>query len=555
MVINTVTVVDTTGIQGYIFGTNNLAQNIGASYLVECVTRKWMEEALPKPHNVIDILDEDRPFNNQVIEDGKIKAEVVYAGGGNAVILFTGHDLAIDFAHRLTKRVLLEAPGLEVIIAHQDFNWHGDYEDSLGGDSGIIKKVMDKVAERKADRATSSPILGLGVTASCVFTGLPAVGYDDENRLISAKAKAKLAAEKPAHQRLKQVLKEVITFDEYGIPKDFDEFGHSLRKPSYIAIVHTDGNGMSRRIARLRNNYPTPNQNREYINKMRDFSLSVQKAARKALQSTAKKLAQSIITENGNKMINFGTSEDKIELHKDKDNRPLFPFRPIVFGGDDVTFVCNGRLGLELAAHYLKEFSDCKLEDGAPAYCRAGVAVVKTHYPFARAYSLAEELCNSAKEYIKEKQKPPYKEPDLTAMDWHFSAGGLLLALKDLRQKEYTTSHGKLFMRPVWITDPTKDWRSWDVFVKIVKEFQSEEWVEHRNKIKALQDILRAGPKAVKNFLTVSELRNKLPSIPGQPEMENQGWQGGYCGYFDAIEARDFFISLEGGKENCTPSF
>ena len=31
-----------------------------------------------------------------------------------------------------------------------------------------------------------------------------------------------------------------------------------------------------------------------------------------------------------------------------------------------------------------------------------GVAVVKSHYPFARAYDLAEELCASAKKRVKE---------------------------------------------------------------------------------------------------------------------------------------------------------
>jgi hypothetical protein len=36
----------------------------------------------------------------------------------------------------------------------------------------------------------------------------------------------------------------------------------------------------------------------------------------------------------------------KLTLENDK---YLLPFRPIVFGGDDVTFICDGRLGLSLA--------------------------------------------------------------------------------------------------------------------------------------------------------------------------------------------------------------
>ena len=46
------TVVDTQGIQPYIFGTNRLAQNVGASFLVKEATHRWVAEALPAPNNV-----------------------------------------------------------------------------------------------------------------------------------------------------------------------------------------------------------------------------------------------------------------------------------------------------------------------------------------------------------------------------------------------------------------------------------------------------------------------------------------------------------------------
>lgn len=39
----------------------------------------------------------------------------------------------------------------------------------------------------------------------------------------------------------------------------------------------------------------------------------------------------------------------------------------------------------------------------------AGVAIVKTHYPFARAYELSEALCKSAKRLSR----------DVSTLDWH----------------------------------------------------------------------------------------------------------------------------------------
>lgn len=39
-----------------------------------------------------------------------------------------------------------------------------------------------------------------------------------------------------------------------------------------------------------------------------------------------------------------------IPFESDKNGRPYLPLRPLVFGGDDATFVCNGSIGVELAA-------------------------------------------------------------------------------------------------------------------------------------------------------------------------------------------------------------
>ena len=45
------------------------------------------------------------------------------------------------------------------------------------------------------------------------------------------------------------------------IPKDFDDLGRTRDEASYIAVVHTDGNGMGERIKQNRQG----NDNREYF--------------------------------------------------------------------------------------------------------------------------------------------------------------------------------------------------------------------------------------------------------------------------------------------------
>jgi hypothetical protein len=66
-----------------------------------------------------------------------------------------------------------------------------------------------------------------------------------------------------------------------------------------------------------------------------------------------------------------------------------------------------GRLGLTLAALYLKAFEAEKenIPDGKDLTACAGIAIVKTHYPFARAYQLSEALCSNAKNFVRDEKK------------------------------------------------------------------------------------------------------------------------------------------------------
>ena len=69
-----VTVLDTTGIQPYIFGSNRLRENVGASYLVSQATDEWVKEVLKglkKTENwKIQIPDqpEDKPQKKKSLE-------------------------------------------------------------------------------------------------------------------------------------------------------------------------------------------------------------------------------------------------------------------------------------------------------------------------------------------------------------------------------------------------------------------------------------------------------------------------------------------------------
>src|SRR5690606_32517515 len=137
------------------------------------------------------------------------------------------------------------------------------------------------------------------------------------------------------------------------------------------------------------------------------------------------------------------------------------------------------------------------------------------------------------------------RDEGATVLDWHFAKAGLLFELAEISKREYQVKAGDLLMRPVLIRPATNDqWRTWGIFRKLTRTFlNSPDWAGRRNKVLALREALRAGPDAVSQFLNNYGLP-ALPDIPSMPDMRSQGWQAGRCGYFDAIEATDFFVEI-----------
>ena len=540
----TVTVLDTTGIQPYIFGSNRLRENIGASYLVSQATDDWVRNALdtlkskikqeiyafnPKKHH--------QPEAKPYIEDDELAPELVYAGGGNTLLLFSDKQYAVQFTQILSKRILEEAPGINLVAVHQEFDW--DSQSLYDVVQNLMKNDLDA---KKRSRIPSAPLLGLGVTATCRSTQLVAVGEseekfeDDEPYLISREIQKKLDAVPLANRQLREKLLNT-TSGIYEFPFKTDYMGRSEGDSSYVAVIHADGNSMGKRFQQFGEKL----SNRNYIIAMRKLSHSVNEAGINALKKVVEVLVNSIEVDTDGKRKVKG----KFEI---KDN--YLPFRPLVYGGDDVTFVCDGRLGLELAAIYLEALEKQIIADGKQIKACAGICVVKTHYPFARAYQLSEDLCRKAKSFVKDERKE-YGKEDFSALDWHLAASGLIGSISEIRDREFQVPAGSLSMRPVSLKkEIDSDWRTWQGFTKVVKHLnEDEDWKGRHSKVIALRDVLRQGIEATQNFLKNYRIKDEqlplFPEFSGQSkDLAKKGWLNGFCGYFDAIEAMDFYISL-----------
>lgn len=447
------------------------------------------------------------------------------------MILFADPVEARSFVTRLSATLIQEVPDLDLVAAHVPVDWEGQ---PLGDpEVGRVRAVMDELERVKRTRTTSAPLLGVGVTTACESTGLVAVteqaqyGYS-----VSAGVSAKWAHAPVAEARLLHLLPQ-IEAQGLDVPRDFDDFGRSEGEKSYIAVVHADGNGMAQRVRAIADQCADPGPgNRDYVEAMRSFSSRIEAASRAALSATVDTLLTAV-------------SKDKLSVSEQIEIRDRkLPFRPLVFGGDDVTFVCDGRLGLGLAARYLQAFEEETAKVKIPAFACAGVSVVKTHYPFARAYGLAEELCSEAKKHARS-----MPDIDFSVLDWHFAASGLLGRLRDIREWEYRLPNGdSLTMRPVRLRPLPGHWRTWDNFHLAARAFQKgSRWADKRNKVMKLRTVLRGGAAGVRQFIAAYDDIEQLPTLQEQShDLDRTGWDGKICAYFDPIEAMDFYLPLSG---------
>ncbi|CUS05061.2 conserved protein of unknown function [Candidatus Promineifilum breve] len=607
----TLTVLDTAGIQQYIFDSNELRENIGASELLLRATTLLAFDHLDHldiKHNIgrrspddyeWDYLDV-KPFE---VFPGREAAEVIYAGGGNTVILFGGDNhrqLAHRFVYSLSKELLTIAPGLALYAAHQPYN--ADTGESL---PAVVKKAMEQLAQLKGELPPPTPLLGLGVTAACTSTGLPAVGRHpspDKSGLASAasrevRAKWRYSGWQPVEERppgpeVERYAKKRLHdyFDNIGDYRWSDDLdyigGVPGREESFIAVVHADGNGMGRRIQQMNNFFDTelPREPRAYIKAMRTLS--------RALQITAHKALNAMVTELRDTLAERETpaaDRPPERLTATKDRRSIFPFRPIVFGGDDVTWVCAGIWGIDLARRYLLELEKQELPDFVQLlieagieeekaarlvaeyqangdlprsnipYACAGVCIVKTHYPFSQAYAVAEALAKSAKERVRD-LKP---DKSASAIDWHFTTTGLSGSLEDIRRREYQVEGHNLTARPLVLDHELPTWRNWKNFYDVWRQLDLF-WFDSRNKVVALREALRQGPAAVRQFEQIDRQGVHLPvlDLGGTGFELNGGWvmsmteadndatrAENRCAYFDAIEVFQMLEQLPEKQE------
>lgn len=429
------------GIQKYVFNTNKLKHIVGASSIV---------------NHLYDYL------NNKSDHD----LEKGYIGGGNALFFAKSKKDAEKTIKDFTSFVLRNYPGIVLNAAIVDnFNTSDSTgENAKNGASSadtkaasqkepgkektetpkliLYKESMTKLASQ-AGKNTSKhfPLTNLpkhGITADCPYSGLSAEVkvYDNEGKKQYVSRSIEVRLSEDVEKKIKKSDDALLTsakFDvkSYEFAKDFEDMGQEKGIDNHIAIVHIDGNGIGKLFQKCKS-----------LEESQYLSANTKVIINDAFVEVLKELKK-LIDEGYIKTITRKVNEKEKEKN-------ILPLRPIILGGDDITFVCNSFLGIWLARSFMDNYSkvaEKQLEgthaDKSFTAC-AGVVITKTKYPFYRGYELAEELCQNAKKsYRKNESKPS------NWLDFHLAQTDIPASLEEIRNKQFVDAKGNsILMRP-----------------------------------------------------------------------------------------------------------
>jgi hypothetical protein len=481
--------IETSGNQKYIFATNKLRENFGASELTYLSGTQWVLEAV---HSVGGpaLWNQDgaqlrknllNPKLNSPIEAGA-SVEVIVATSGKALLLVRNEEDARRIVRRVTRKALREGPGLDICGVIESFEWSLD---NLGDVNRRVHQQFEAV--HSSLQGPQMRFMRLPVVEECATSGLSAnmqrsFQQPEEPQPLSLISASKGGAGRRAFERMEALLKQGGR--SVHLPRNLEELEKKFEDLSWLAVIHADGNGLGKIFLQFQQHIgaQSPKENRRYVEKLRRFSLALDICTEQAFLKAIDTLAG--------------------------DTGDLVPLVPLVLGGDDLTVICDGPQAIGFTYAFLKAFEEqsARLDtlDGiipevskaSHLSASAGVAIVKRHFPFSVAYELSDDLMQSAKQVkriVVDPNNPQVPRP-CSVLDFHVLYDASGVALKQIRQRqEVDEKNTHLYGRPYVITPMESlsgssglDWVSchrWEDLVKLVAALTAKEDGTERRKL------------------------------------------------------------------------
>ena len=321
------------GIQSFIFQTNKLKDIIGASEIVKTVC--------------------DTIFKEEFLCNGKL----IINAAGNIKCIYENEQECMNAVLKFSKRVMEYAPGISISQAVVTFDEdNSDFNDAC--------EILEEKLHAQRNRPTKSINAGLIAINRSRTTGLPSTTIDskDNNAFIDECTLSKRNAIGLNHDIELKLCSEM-----FGAHVKAKDIGLDLKditgKNDWVAIIHIDGNGLGEVVSKIGQD----------PSRLHEFSEKLDVATKNAAKQTCKEI--------------FGSIESK----------QVYPIRPVLMGGDDLTVICRADIAFEFVQKYLRHFESESAHTNHKLSACAGIAYIKSSYPFHYGYKLAETLCGIAK--------------------------------------------------------------------------------------------------------------------------------------------------------------
>lgn len=507
---------DTVSIQQYIFQSNKLKENLGASFLVENIYDAHLSNAMYAVLGKKIDMDawKKHPHENAVFD---APFEAAYTGGGNAMLLFRDERIAEEFMAVWTRNLLLDCPGIVTAAASGRMDLNNFVEAKT--------ELFRLLRENKSKHIPITSLSTHGITAQCAHSGLSMeIWNNSEGAYVSAGTHAKIEAAALSQSKINEQYQTILN-NKFCFTDQLDQLGQIAGEESHIAIVHIDGNSMGKRFKAMKT-----------LEDMRKLSMTVADATSEAFSDLIKLVVQKYdeIMES----LGFDkTSDDENRRYPmDESNRKILPLRPIILGGDDLTFVCDGRLGIYLAGIFIASLEEKEVSDKKSLTACAGISITKSKYPFYRGYRLAEELCRHAKTVRHD------NGDSFSYIDFHVSSGGFSGSLDTIREKHFRVHERSLLCRPYRLSSDGNDELGFETLVRNTAKLKNN---FPNNKIKELRHVLTLSEKAGVRFVNEMRYRGRaLPEMPGRTYSESL-FDNEKTPYLDMIELMEFYPDYE----------
>jgi len=516
-------VVEVSQKQAYIFESNKLADNIKNSNNICCAISS---EYFEKKCSGTDLYSKER--------------NMVYSGGGHTVLCFESKEKAVDFAKFISKDVRKDYSGIEFFIKIKEYD-----KNKTPSDNHI--ELIKELEVKKSKRESSFRKISFGIEEVDNQSFNPKLVSKNKDYILKI-------PEKENEYQNEKMRAEINGYEKVF---ELEKLGGSKDKSNFIAVVHIDGNAMGKRIADLKNIILEMDKSFEKYRKVMDkFSLEIDCNFKNAFNSMVYKV---ILNMEKNNLVELDISGKKL------------PIRRIITAGDDICFVCDGRIGLECASIFLKEISKIVNNvDKKPYSACAGVCIVHSKFPFYRAYEISESLCSNAKVFINKFGE----NKRISAIDWHIEFGEMKESLSEIKSQYITSDGNRMDLRPFIVAGDEniiekEKIRRYDKFRELVIAFKKDKEFS-RGKIKELRNVLQQGERNTEYYIRSNRMDNILFSPLNEAfehtsiadvvekglkfkkniflnfETDNSNGENfKRCIIFDAIEIIDTFIPLE----------